>query len=85
MCQEERGCSKRPVQQGRRFVGARSVHKVREHDNGPTYLREAALAKAGNAAGGPFGQTQGMLFQQSLNRIRQLEDREIHHNNNPAD
>ena len=28
-------CSKRPVQQGRRAVGARSVHGVREHDNRP--------------------------------------------------
>jgi len=30
-----RGCSKRSVQQGRRAVGARSVHGVREHDDGP--------------------------------------------------
>jgi len=37
--------------------------EVREHDKGPTCLREAASAEAGNAAGGPFGQTQGMLFE----------------------
>jgi hypothetical protein len=27
---------------------------VRGHDKAPTCLREAATAKAGNAAGGPF-------------------------------
>ncbi|MEC4674838.1 MAG: hypothetical protein VST68_11680 [Nitrospirota bacterium] len=31
----ERGCSKRPVQQGRRRFGERSVQEVREHDKGP--------------------------------------------------
>ena len=29
------GCSKRSVQQGRRAVGVRSVHGVREYVNGP--------------------------------------------------
>lgn len=29
------GMLQRPVRQGRRNVGARSVHGVREHDNGP--------------------------------------------------
>ncbi len=35
---------------------------VREHDKGPTCLREAATAKAGNAA--------GTLFQHFLTRIQ---------------
>jgi hypothetical protein len=39
---------------------------VREHGQAATCLREAAPAKAGNAAGGPFGLTQGMLFQHYL-------------------
>ena len=39
------------AQQGRRRFGARSVLIVREHDKEPTCLREAASAKAGNAAG----------------------------------
>ncbi|MEC4674165.1 MAG: hypothetical protein VST68_08240 [Nitrospirota bacterium] len=33
--QKQGGCSKRPVQQGRRFFGAGSVQAVREHDKGP--------------------------------------------------
>ncbi len=44
--------------QGRRGFGARSVYGTCEDDKGPTCLREAAPAKAGNAAGG--------LFQQAL-------------------
>jgi hypothetical protein len=39
---------------------------VCEHGQAATCLREAAPAKAGNAAGGPFGLTQGMFFQRSL-------------------
>ncbi len=54
--------SKRPLRRSR--LGARSVRLVREHDKGPTCLREAASTEAENAAGEPFGQTQGMLFQQ---------------------
>jgi len=59
--------SKRPIQQGHRGFGARSVHGVREDerreerqacereaDKGPTCLREAAPVKEGNAAGGLF-------------------------------
>jgi len=53
------------VQQGRRSFGARSVRRVREHGKVPTCLREAAPAKAGNAAGGSFDITQGMLLQHS--------------------
>ncbi|WP_443147905.1 hypothetical protein [Nitrospira sp.] len=40
-----------------------AYREVREHGQGATCLCEAAPAKAGNAAGGPFSQTQGMLFQ----------------------
>ncbi len=58
-------CSKRCTQQGRRRFGARSVLIVREHGNGPTCLREAATAKAGNAADAPFDYAQGMLFPHS--------------------
>ena len=43
-------------------VGARSIHRVCEHHNGPTCLREAAPAKAGNAAGGLFQQ---LLFEKN--------------------
>ena len=35
------GCSKKSAQQGRRVVDARSVHAVREHDNGPRTLLPA--------------------------------------------
>ncbi len=52
--QSNRGCSKRCAQQGRRHFDARSVLIVREHDKGPTCLREAATAKAGNAAAALF-------------------------------
>ncbi|MEE9233435.1 MAG: hypothetical protein V3U07_08240 [Nitrospirales bacterium] len=52
------------VPEGATVVAKRSVHGVREHDNGPTCLREAAPAKAGNAAGGPRLR-EGILFQQS--------------------
>ena len=41
--------SKRPLRRSR--LGARSVRLVREYDKGPTCLREAAPAEAGNAAG----------------------------------
>ena len=45
------------VQQGRSRFYARSVRVVREHGKMATCLREAAPAKAGNAAGGFFQQT----------------------------
>ena len=46
------------VRQGRSRFYARSVRLVREHGKIATCLREAAPAKAGNAAGGFFQQTQ---------------------------
>ena len=49
-----RECSKKSVQQGRSHFDARSVQGVREHGKMATCLREAAPAKAGNAAGGFF-------------------------------
>ena len=49
--------SKKSVQQGHSHFYARSVHLVREHGKMATCLREAAPAKAGNAAGGFFQQT----------------------------
>jgi hypothetical protein len=49
--------SKKSVQQGHSHCDARSVHLVREHEKIATCLREAAPAKAGNAAGGFFQQT----------------------------
>jgi len=57
--QQPREWSKKFVQQGRSLFDARSVLSVREHDKMATYLRVAASAKAGNAAGG--------FFQHSLN------------------
>jgi len=48
------GYAKKLVQEGRRAEDARSVHEVREHGNGPTCLREAATAMAGNAVGECF-------------------------------
>ena len=52
-----RECSKEVVQQGRSPLDERSVLSVREHGRRGTCLREAAPAKAGNAAGGFFQQT----------------------------
>jgi hypothetical protein len=52
--------SKKSVQQGRSHFYARSVCVIREHGKMATCLREAAPAKAGNAAGGFFQQTQGV-------------------------
>jgi hypothetical protein len=59
--------SKKSVQQGREWFSvsrrgpplfyARSVCVIREHGKMATCLREAAPAKAGNAAGGFFQQT----------------------------
>jgi hypothetical protein len=46
--------SKKSVQQGRSHFYARSVCVIREHGKVATCLREAAPAKAGNAAGGFF-------------------------------
>ena len=48
------GMIKEVVQQGRSDFGARSVLPVREHGKMATCLREAAPAKAGNAADGFF-------------------------------
>ena len=54
--QSLRGGSKMSVQQGHSPFGARSVLPGREHGKRATCLREAAPAKAGNAAGGFFQQ-----------------------------
>ncbi|MGV7229060.1 MAG: hypothetical protein ACQ9IQ_10425, partial [Nitrospirales bacterium] len=51
------GRFKKSVQQGHSSFLARSVPFVREHRKLATCLREAATAKAGNAAGGFFQQT----------------------------
>ena len=59
--------------QGRRPFGARSIHGVREHNKGPTCLREAAPEEAGNAAGGPFGYAQGRLFQHPARNLSDPE------------
>jgi hypothetical protein len=45
---------KKVIQQGRSDFDARSVLPVHEHNKIATCLREAASAKAGNAAGGFF-------------------------------
>jgi len=42
---------------------APGAHGVREDDKGPTCLREAAPAKAGNAAGGLFQQVHRMSYE----------------------
>jgi hypothetical protein len=52
--QQLRGMFKNVIQQGHSHIGARSVPSVRESDKTATCLREAAPAKAGNAAGGFF-------------------------------
>ena len=44
------GMIKKVIQQGRNHFDARSVLLVREHGKMATCLREAATAKAGNAA-----------------------------------
>ncbi len=49
--------SKKSAQQGRSHVCARSVLARREHGTMATCLREAASARAGNAADGFFQQT----------------------------
>ena len=50
--------SKKSVQQGRSLFDVRSVLSVREHGKRATCLREAATAKAENAAGGFFQHSQ---------------------------
>jgi len=55
--QSLRGGSKMSVQQGHSHFCARNVPAVREYGKRATCLREAAPAKAGNAAGGFFQQT----------------------------
>ena len=52
--QQLTGMFKNVIQQGHSHFGARSVILVREYDKMATCLREAAPAKAGNAAGGFF-------------------------------
>ncbi len=54
-------------QQGHSPFDARSAHSVREHGKMATCLREAASAKAGNAAGG--------FFQYSLKVILKKRER----------
>ena len=49
-CQLPTGMIKKIIQQGRSHFAARSVLLVREHGKMVTCLREAATAKAGNAA-----------------------------------
>ena len=48
--------------QGRRALGRRGYRRVREHDKRPTCLREAALAKTGNTAGGPYTFARACFF-----------------------
>jgi hypothetical protein len=61
-------CPEVARREGRSRFYVRSVRLVREHGKMATCLREAAPAKAGNAAGGFFQQTR-LMREKSFNEL----------------